>query len=238
MNNLTGEEYEFKIKYHVDLEMTAAERNERMGFTREQIHTELMYLQSNLRCDETVKLKLRSQVMCIVNIQLANGDIICNGAQGIVVGISPQGLPIVKYKNGYQMTMDYHIWPSSLIPGIGVSQIPLILAWALTIHKAQGATLDIAEIDAGTGIFECGQTYVALSRVKSLEGLYLQSFDAKRIRINRKVQEFYETLEKIEAEQRTIEENEQREMEKLPEAYAEAIPIPIVEAIPIGLTEE
>ncbi len=238
MNNLTGEEYEFKMKYHADLEMTAAERTERMGFTREQIHTELMYLQSNLRCDETVKLKLRSQVMCIVNIQLANGDIICNGAQGIVVGISPQGLPIVKYKNGYQMTMDYHIWPSTLIPGIGVSQIPLILAWALTIHKAQGATLDIAEIDAGTGIFECGQTYVALSRVKSLEGLYLQSFDANRIRINRKVQEFYETLEKIEAEQRTIEENERREIEKLPEAYVEAIPIPIVEAIPIELTEE
>jgi ATP-dependent DNA helicase PIF1 len=91
--------------------------------------------------------------------------------------------------------MDYHVWSSSLIPGIGVSQIPLILAWALTIHKAQGATLDIAEIDAGSGIFECGQTYVALSRVKSLEGLYLQSFDSNRIRINRKVQDFYEVLE-------------------------------------------
>jgi ATP-dependent DNA helicase PIF1 len=195
MNNITGEEYEFKMKYHADLEMTPAERRLRMGFTREQIHTELMYLQSNLRCDETVKLKIKSQVMCIANIQLENGDIICNGAQGIVVGISPQGLPIVKYKNGYQMTMDYHVWSSSLIPGIGVSQIPLILAWALTIHKAQGATLDIAEIDAGSGIFECGQTYVALSRVKSLEGLYLQSFDSNRIRINRKVQDFYEVLE-------------------------------------------
>jgi ATP-dependent DNA helicase PIF1 len=91
--------------------------------------------------------------------------------------------------------MNPHIWPSEIIPGIGVSQIPLILAWALTIHKAQGATLDIAEVDVGSGIFECGQTYVALSRVKSLEGLYLTSFDAKRIRINRKVQEFYEMLE-------------------------------------------
>jgi hypothetical protein len=90
--------------------------------------------------------------------------------------------------------MNYHVWPSENIPGVGVSQLPLILAWALTIHKAQGATLDVAEIDAGSGIFECGQTYVALSRVKSLEGLYLTSFDARKIRIHKKVQEFYQLL--------------------------------------------
>ena len=230
MNNLSGDEYEFKVKYHADLEMSANERITRMGYTKEQIHTELMYLQSNLRCDETIKLKIGAQVMCIVNIQLDNGDILCNGAQGIVVSISPQGLPVVKYKNGYQMTMSYHVWPSELIPGIGVSQVPLILAWALTIHKAQGATLDIAEVDAGSGIFECGQTYVALSRVKSLEGLYLSSFDAKRVRINKKVQEFYEILEEQNAKKRTEEENERREIELLPEAYVEIKEIPIVEA--------
>lgn len=221
MNNLVEKEYEYKIKYHSDLEMTANERVTRMGYTREQIQTELQYLQNNLRCDEIIKLKVGAQVMCIVNIQLDNGDILCNGAQGVVVDISPQQLPIVKYKNGYQMTMSYHIWPSELIPGIGVSQIPLILAWALTIHKAQGSTLDIAEVDAGSNIFECGQTYVALSRVKSLEGLYLQSFDAKRVRINRKVQEFYELLEKEKenVKRRLQEEKEQKEIELLPEAY-------------------
>jgi ATP-dependent DNA helicase PIF1 len=68
------------------------------------------------------------------------------------------------------------------------------LAWALTIHKAQGSTLDAAEIDVGSGIFECGQTYVALSRVKSLEGLYLSSYDVTKIKINRKVKEFYSTF--------------------------------------------
>jgi uncharacterized membrane protein YdbT with pleckstrin-like domain len=168
--------------------------------------------------------------MCIVNIQLDNDDILCNGAQGIVVDISSQGLPIVKYKNGYQMTMTYHIWPSETIPGIGVSQVPLILAWALTIHKSQGSTLDVAEIDAGSGIFECGQTYVALSRVKSLEGLYLQSFDVKKVRINKKVQEFYEILKteemkRVEEEkekdkqQKVKEEKEVKETECLPESY-------------------
>jgi hypothetical protein len=174
--------------------------------------------------------------MCIVNIQLDNGDILCNGAQGIVTDVSPQGMPVVKYKNGYQMTMSPHIWPSELIPGIGVSQVPLILAWALTIHKAQGSTLDIAEVDAGSGIFECGQTYVALSRVKSLEGLYLSSFDAKRVRINKKVQEFYEVLEK--EVKRTEEEAENRAIELLPEAYVETIPLveaTLVEAIPVAI---
>ena len=54
--------------------------------------------------------------------------------------------------------------------------------------------MDAAEIDVGSGIFECGQTYVALSRVKSLDGLYLTSFDAKKIRINKKVKDYYESL--------------------------------------------
>jgi ATP-dependent DNA helicase PIF1 len=238
MNNLTGKEYEYNVKYHVDLQMTALERTTRIGYTKEQIQTELMYLQGNLRCDETVKLKLGAQVMCIVNIQLDNGDILCNGAQGIIVDISVQGLPIVKYKNGYQMTMNYHVWPSELIPGIGVSQVPLILAWALTIHKAQGSTLDIAEVDAGSGIFECGQTYVALSRVKSLEGLYLSSFDAKRVRINKKVQDFYEVLDEEDAKQRTEEVNEIRVISRLQEAYVEPVAIPLAIAVAIPLETE
>ena len=196
MNKLEGIENEFVVKFHVDLEMSREERNLRMGFSKEQIETELLYLKGNLRCDGNIKLKIGSQVMCIVNIELNNGEILCNGAQGKVINFNSERYPVVKYKNGFQMTMLRHIWQSELIPGIGVSQVPLILAWALTIHKAQGATLDIAEVDVGSGIFECGQTYVALSRVKSLEGLYLTSFDAGRIKINKKVQDFYEMLEK------------------------------------------
>ena len=203
MNNLKVQEYEYKIKYHSDLEMNVSEKNIRIGYTKEQIQTELLYLQNNLPCEEIVKLKIGSQVMFIVNIKLDNGDILCNGARGIIVDMSIQGLPIVKYNSGYQMTMVYHIWSSELIPGIGVSQIPLILAWALTIHNSQGSTLDIAEVDAGSQIFECGQTYVALSRVKSLEGLYLQSFDVTKIRINKKVQEFYEVLKEYSKDENT-----------------------------------
>jgi len=195
MSNLLGVEHEFKLKYHSDLEIKKEEREIRRRFSNEQIQIELIYLKNNLRCDEIIKLKIGSQVMCTVNIELNNGEILCNGAQGIIINFNSDGFPIVKYNNGYQMTMYHHVWTSETIPGIGVSQVPLILAWALTIHKAQGATLEIAEVDVGSGIFECGQTYVALSRVKNLEGLYLTSFEAKRIKINKKVQEFYCNLE-------------------------------------------
>jgi ATP-dependent DNA helicase PIF1 len=241
MNKLTGKEHEFKVKYHFDLEMTSKERLIRDQYSKEQIQTELLYLQGNLPCDEIVKLKVGAQVMCTVNIKLVNDDMLCNGDQGIILDIdSITGLPLVKFKNGYQLKINYHIWQSEFIPGIGISQIPLVLAWALTIHKSQGSTLDIAEIDAGSGIFECGQTYVALSRVKSLEGLYLSSFDYRRVKINKKVQEFYEKLDEYE-KNNSNEETEignkdtkilQRELEFMPEAYVEEIPIAVATLIP------
>jgi ATP-dependent DNA helicase PIF1 len=52
----------------------------------------------------------------------------------------------------------------------------------------------MAEIDAGSNIFECGQTYVALSRVKSLDGLYLSAFNPQKIKTNEKVKAFYQTF--------------------------------------------
>ena len=131
--------------------------------------------------------------MSVVNIQTDNTLEICNGSQGVVTGFVGD-LPRVKFNNGIEMVMSRHVWTSEKISGVGVAQIPLILAWALTIHKSQGATLDYAEIDVGSGIFEVGQTYVALSRVKSLEGLYLSSYDPSKIKISRKVMEYYATM--------------------------------------------
>jgi hypothetical protein len=75
-----------------------------------------------------------------------------------------------------------------------IGQIPLCLAWALTIHKIQGATLDMADMDLGKSVFEYGQSYVALSRIKSLDGLYLSEFHPHRIKANPLVKAFYERL--------------------------------------------
>lgn len=193
MDKLDSEVKEFNARFILDLPMmTASERSERTLFSEEQIQAELTYIQNNLICDSTIQLKVGAQVMCVVNIELATGGMLCNGSQGIITRFTEHGVPVVKYSNSdLEIRMGAHIWPSENIPGIGVSQIPLILAWALTIHKSQGATMDSAEIDVGSSVFECGQTYVALSRVKSLEGLYLTSFDVNKIKINKKVQDYY-----------------------------------------------
>ena len=68
----------------------------------------------------------------------------------------------------------------------------------MTIHKIQGATLDLAEIDVGNSIFEYGQTYVALSRVKSLQGLYLSAFEPEKIQTNPLVIKFYKSISSLE----------------------------------------
>jgi ATP-dependent DNA helicase PIF1 len=198
MNQLVCCEIEYKVKYHYELPMTEKEKQLRLQFSQEQVLTELQYIQGNL-CEETIKLKLGCQVMCIVNIELPNGSMICNGSQGFITNLNEHNIPTVRYNNGVELLMNAHIWPSENIPGIGISQLPLILAWALSIHKSQGATMDCAEIDVGSSIFECGQTYVALSRIKSLDGLYLKSFEPNKIRINKKVRDFYENLISIDS---------------------------------------
>ena len=101
----------------------------------------------------------------------------------------------MQFNNGAKRTVGYHVWNSETHARLGIKQIPLIYAWAITIHKAQGVSLDMAQIDAGSNIFECGQTYVALSRIKSLEGLYLTAFNPQKIKVNKKVQEFYTALD-------------------------------------------
>jgi len=195
MELLNTEMHEYELNHIYDIEMSKSDKLSRTNFTSFDIKAELEFLSSNLLCDKLIKIKIGSQVMCIINIQSDRGLEICNGSQGIVTGFCDiTRNPIVKFNNGTIMIMNRHIWTSDKIPGIGVSQVPLILAWALTIHKSQGSTLDVAEIDVGSGIFECGQTYVALSRVKSLEGLYLKSFDVSKIKINKKVKDFYESL--------------------------------------------
>jgi len=148
---------------------------------------EIAFLKTHVRADEVLKLKVGTRVMCVVNLT----DYICNGSQGIVTRFYG-GYPVVKFTHG-ETVMHHHVWESET-SGVSVSQVPLMYAWAITIHKAQGATLDEAEIDVGGDVFECGQTYVALSRLRSLEGLYLTSLDVGKIRLNKKVVDFYASL--------------------------------------------
>ena len=103
-----------------------------------------------------------------------------NGTTGIVIDFSKdENLPIVKLSNGYTVKVPLEDWSMENDKGsitAKVSQLPLKLAWAITIHKSQGMTLDSAQIDLSK-TFEVGQGYVALSRIKNIEGLKLIGFN-------------------------------------------------------------
>ena len=169
-------------------------------------------------CVEKMALKKGAAVMCTTNLDMDSE--ICNGSQGVVIDFSSKinedgsRDPVVKFSNGVIRTIKKHTWQSEEYPIISVSQYPLCLAWALTIHKIQGATMSMAEMDLGFNIFEYGQTYVALSRIQSLDGLYLSAFHAHRIKANPKVKGFYDALPKV---------NYVDELAKLRESIAEKI---------------
>ena len=108
--------------------------------------------------------------MLVKNIDLSHG--LANGSRGIVVGFNNSNLPIVRFLNGEERVIGMEVWEMDEKNKIMLRahQIPLRVAYAISIHKSQGCSLDYAEIDL-RDIFEFGQAYVALSRVKSLEGL-------------------------------------------------------------------
>ena len=197
MNLLKSESHVYKLKYQSKLEYHDKFKDIKSKFSQKETEYEWQNLANNIICDKVMYLKVGCQVMCTINITNDDNVIeLCNGSQGIVTEFDKiTTYPVVKFNNGIEKIMAPHNWLSDKIPGIAVSQIPLILSWALTIHKCQGATLDTAEIDIGGDIFECGQTYVALSRVKNLEGLYLTSYDVSKIKINKKVKKYYDELE-------------------------------------------
>ncbi len=120
-----------------------------------------------------------------------------NGTLGTVIGFSAQGgpasggevgNPIVKTKSGRIINtekMDWSIEENNKILA-KISQIPLRLAWAMTVHKSQGMSLDSAYMDLRHTFVE-GQGYVALSRVKTLSGLYLAGWNKMALKVHREV---------------------------------------------------
>jgi ATP-dependent exoDNAse (exonuclease V) alpha subunit len=136
----------------------------------------LEMLMSNVRTDEKLELKLGAKVMFIKN-NFEKGYI--NGSIGSVVDFTGEAKPVVELKEGKRIICEKEKWAIEDEKGASLAsfeQFPLRAAWAITIHKSQGMTLDAAEIDLNS-TFERGQGYVALSRVRSLEGLYLKGFN-------------------------------------------------------------
>ena len=110
-----------------------------------------------------------------------------NGTTGTVQSFSPiDNMPIVRTTDGRKIKLELEDWSLENDSGkvtATVSQVPLRLAWAITIHKSQGMTLDAAEIDLSK-TFETGQGYVALSRIKNIEGLRLMGLNPMALRVD------------------------------------------------------
>lgn len=135
-------------------------------------------------------LKIGAQVMLLKNVNVNAG--LVNGARGVVVRFE-EGFPVVRFKSKKEYMARTERWYVKNSSGslLCRRQIPLNLAWAFSIHKSQGLTLDCVEMSLGK-IFEAGQAYVALSRAQSLDTLRVLDFDSRHVWADPNVLEFYQ----------------------------------------------
>ncbi len=155
------------------------------------------FLKKNCLAYDILELKIGACVMMLRNTYAEQG--IINGSVGIVKDI--QTFPIVMFENGIEIIIIPEIWAleryddilGKLITEASIEQIPLIFSWAITIHKSQGMTLSKIRCDLSK-VFTYGQSYVALSRVKSLEGLYIDDINFNKIRTSDLIIDFYAGL--------------------------------------------
>lgn len=179
-----------------ELQFDAIDSCSAMSQKREQLMKHAFF--RDCRAEAKVTLRAGAQVMLIANLDLKSGArSLCNGSRGVVEKFVPCGVkqyPSVRFLNGITLVVTPFAFKHKLY-GEGElvrEQVPLKLAWAMSIHKSQGATLDCAKVHLGD-VFAPGQAYVALSRVRSKDGLYVTGFSAQKIRADPTVLQFYDS---------------------------------------------
>jgi len=155
-------------------------------------------INSQYQVDDKLTFARSSQVMLTVNLPELD---LANGSRGIIIDFTKDNekkYPIVLFLNGKVLEVKPHEFTIDEDGDvIKKFQIPLILSWAITIHKAQGMTLEFVKTDIGNSIFEYGQVYVVLSRVKNIEGLSLINIDYSKIKAHPKILKYYENLNNL-----------------------------------------
>jgi ATP-dependent DNA helicase PIF1 len=143
-------------------------------------------LKRNCLAEEELRLKVGAKVMCIKNDPMRR---FMNGSLGRVAGFSGEE-PIIDLDAGGQVRIELDSWRVEEDGKVKaeIFQFPLKLAWAITVHKSQGMTLDSAEIDLSKA-FTYGMGYVALSRLRSIEGLYLVGMNPQALAVDEQVRE-------------------------------------------------
>ena len=147
---------------------------------------------SYCKVEEKISLKVGSRVMLLVNLNFETGLI--NGSCGTVIEINNDDI-LIRFDNGINehiQRYEFEFYKNDKLIATR-KQFPLSLAYAITTHKSQGMTLDRLFVDFSR-FFENGQTYVALSRVKTLEGLHISNFNPQKIKVDEKIVEFYKSL--------------------------------------------
>ncbi|VVU94649.1 PIF1-like helicase [seawater metagenome] len=170
-------------------------------WSENQIEYLINQMDNSSNYKEKLELAIGAQVMLIRNLDQDAGLI--NGSRGIITGFQEGTYyPFVEFLSGQKILIEPFEWEyeeenKGVIKRI---QIPLILSWCMSIHKSQGLSMDCVKIDIGKKIFEFGQVYVALSRVRNIiltpeegknEGLYITSFAMDKIKCHPKVLEYY-----------------------------------------------
>lgn len=150
--------------------------------------THLTHLHAGLE----LSLKVGARVMLLTNLDVSQS--LCNGSCGTVLEMKDTEI-IVKFDSGSTVPIAKHLFKIEMDKAVIASrlQFPLRVAYAVTIHKSQGMSLDAADIDF-SNVFAAGQAYVALSRVRSIEGITLRGFSLDKILINFEARDFYNNL--------------------------------------------
>jgi ATP-dependent DNA helicase PIF1 len=143
--------------------------------------------------DKIFKYIIGAQVMLMINYDIDRG--LVNGSRGVIISLSEKNHPTIAFDNGIIVEIKPYRWVLEHPKyNIGRKQYPLTLAWAITIHKSQGATLSTILTDLSQ-VFAHGQAYVTLSRVKTLEGLFLIAINYSKIKCDPIVKKFYQDLD-------------------------------------------
>lgn len=144
----------------------------------------IINLQRNVLAPELLELKLGALVMAVKNDPEGRYH---NGSVGHVIDFTSEGFPIVQFN--YPTVVYPEEW--ELKSGdktiAAITQIPLRLAYAITVHKSQGMTLDVAELDLSKAFVE-GMGYVGLSRVKNMDNLYLRGINQRALMVSHEAQ--------------------------------------------------
>jgi hypothetical protein len=174
------------------------------GNIHKRHYTQILELKRDSRLPQEIienglSLRLGARVMLVANLNQSLGLI--NGARGKVIGFEgwrrgqslPTGKvchPIVEFDNRIiAIIRPLAEMNESRKTIMEMHQLPLVLSWAITVHKAQGQAFDRADVDISRA-FTYGQVYTTLSRLKNLEGLGIMAWNVNRIRVDPRIEEF------------------------------------------------